>query len=49
MVGICRKAIIVIIMMIISYTNDDEGHRYDDASYTNDDNRYRDDDRIVHK
>ena len=41
--------ITVIIMMITSYTNDDERHRYDDASYTNDDNRYRDDDRIVHK
>ena len=49
---------IAIVIMIASYTNDDD--RYCDhdriavimvmiASYTNDDDRHRDDDRIVHK
>ena len=44
---------IVIVMVIASYTNDDEIASYtnDDeiASYTNDDDCHRDDDRIVHK
>ena len=40
---------IVIAMMIASYTNDIDHHRDDDASYTNDDNGYHDDGRIGHE